>query len=650
MAGVINTITANNATHPLASTAFATCRTAANVVIKDVVSTNSIALVTGLTLPVLFFETNTASNIKLSVNGGNAYSVYRYGTTPPGITQDTSWRPGSLISFTFDGNAWRMNDYTIENTDTLYTAGATNNTNRLFLIGSLSQGENPQTYSNSNIYSQRIERIVNNETVYLDALYSNGKEVINTSDVQSLTNKTYQGYTLRQAASKAIDTSITSGTLSTNVPTSNAVSNFVASQIQDNISVYQNNNNSNNNYRILLSSMATDQDFSSNILYKNSHLFYNPNELTLYINNTDTEQPVNTIFTTLQPGQILLQAGQIDQTAVDPNANFRGSGQYNWNGIDLTANITEQQQGGSTETVSYQTTITADRAQFGGDLSSFGNFTLGNTLSSEEVGIVTIGDIESEDSIKFINNQYEGDIQTDLRGVSMGNDGILSTGDFSYWTGYNPYQIKFNNKNDQVTAENANPYNFPTSSSILSPEGLTVLSAPQGKVRAIKDQSEYYTELTDKDLKFISKTWEQVEILDEEGQPTGETELQETDINEVVVNKQSVDAWNGLLENIGENRYTYFEQNGAGTYTLNFPNFSNYLIIITEQDTNPVDRMYLGVSNNTYGHITSMTGSSTGKISNETYLTPGNQYLNGAFQFRYTGNGNLKITFINIWH
>lgn len=650
MAGVINTITANNATHPLASTAFATCRTAANVVIKDVVSTNSIALVTGLTLPVLFFETNTASNIKLSVNGGNAYSVYRYGTTPPGITQDTSWRPGSLISFTFDGNAWRMNDYTIENTDTLYTAGATNNTNRLFLIGSLSQGENPQTYSNSNIYSQRIERIVNNETVYLDALYSNGKEVINTSDVQSLTNKTYQGYTLRQAASKAIDTSITSGTLSTNVPTSNAVSNFVASQIQDNISVYQNNNNSNNNYRILLSSMATDQDFSSNVLYKNSHLFYNPNELTLYINNTDTEQPVNTIFTTLQPGQILLQAGQIDQTAVDPNVNFRGSGQYNWNGIDLTANITEQQQGGSTETVSYQTTITADSAQFGGNLSSFGNFTLGNTLFSEEVGIVTIGDIESEDSIKFINNQYEGDIQTDLRGVSMGNDGILSTGDFSYWTGYNPYQIKFNNKNDQVIAENANPYNFPTSSSILNPEGLTVLSAPQGKVRAIKDQSEYYTELTDKDLKFISKTWEQVEILDEEGQPTGETELQETDIDEVVVNKQSVDAWNGLLENIGENRYTYFEQNGAGTYTLNFPNFSSYLIIITEQDTNPVDRMYLGVSNNTYGHITSITGSSTGKISNETYLTPGNQYLNGAFQFRYTGNGNLKITFINIWH
>jgi len=46
-----------------------------------------------------------------------------------------------------------MNDYTIENTDTLYTAGATNNTNKLFLIGALSQGENPQTYSNSNIYS-----------------------------------------------------------------------------------------------------------------------------------------------------------------------------------------------------------------------------------------------------------------------------------------------------------------------------------------------------------------------------------------------------------------------------------------------------------------------------------------------------------------
>lgn len=37
-------------------------------------------------------------------------------------------------------------------TDTLNTAGSTNNNNKLFLIGTTSQGANPQTYSNVNVY------------------------------------------------------------------------------------------------------------------------------------------------------------------------------------------------------------------------------------------------------------------------------------------------------------------------------------------------------------------------------------------------------------------------------------------------------------------------------------------------------------------
>ena len=38
------------------------------------------------------------------------------------------------------------------NTDTKNTAGSTNNTNKLFLVGALSQAANPQTYSNSKVY------------------------------------------------------------------------------------------------------------------------------------------------------------------------------------------------------------------------------------------------------------------------------------------------------------------------------------------------------------------------------------------------------------------------------------------------------------------------------------------------------------------
>ena len=39
------------------------------------------------------------------------------------------------------------------NTDTKNTAGSTNSTSKLFLIGATSQSANPQTYSNSKVYA-----------------------------------------------------------------------------------------------------------------------------------------------------------------------------------------------------------------------------------------------------------------------------------------------------------------------------------------------------------------------------------------------------------------------------------------------------------------------------------------------------------------
>ena len=52
------------------------------------------------------------------------------------------------------------------NTDTKNTAGATNSTSKLFLIGAASQGANPQTYSNSSVYASA------------GRLYSNGRMVL----------------------------------------------------------------------------------------------------------------------------------------------------------------------------------------------------------------------------------------------------------------------------------------------------------------------------------------------------------------------------------------------------------------------------------------------------------------------------------------
>lgn len=73
--------------------------------------------------------------------------------------------------------------------DTKNTAGATNNTTDvLYLIGTPTQSTNPQTYSNGNVF------------IDTDKLYSNNAEVVNVSDSQSLTNKTYEGYTLGSAS------------------------------------------------------------------------------------------------------------------------------------------------------------------------------------------------------------------------------------------------------------------------------------------------------------------------------------------------------------------------------------------------------------------------------------------------------------------
>ena len=67
---------------------------------------------------------------------------------------------------------------TITTTDTKNTAGSTNTIDKLYLIGSKDQGANPQTYSNSTVYTQNGE------------LYSNNNQVANTNNSITLENKT----------------------------------------------------------------------------------------------------------------------------------------------------------------------------------------------------------------------------------------------------------------------------------------------------------------------------------------------------------------------------------------------------------------------------------------------------------------------------
>lgn len=97
-------------TSPVASTLYGICNTAAATAAKIVALPDYDELITGTTVHVKFTNNNTAANPTLEVGSTAAKPIYQYGTTAPGITSATSWAANSVVSFTYDGTAWRMND------------------------------------------------------------------------------------------------------------------------------------------------------------------------------------------------------------------------------------------------------------------------------------------------------------------------------------------------------------------------------------------------------------------------------------------------------------------------------------------------------------------------------------------------------------
>lgn len=219
----VSKITAGGTTGLIGSSLYGTCTTAAATSAKVATLADFDALVTGVTVHIKFTYSNTASNATLKVGSTDAKDLCRYGTTRVGTTEKASWKAGSIVSFTYDGTSWVMNDY-IEDTndDTKNTAGSTDSSSKLFLVGATSQAASPQTYSQDTAY------------VGTDGhLYSDSKQVVNLSGSQALTNKTYNGYSLAGACAKAVDSSISVGSSSTNLPTSAAVVAYVDSQMGD---------------------------------------------------------------------------------------------------------------------------------------------------------------------------------------------------------------------------------------------------------------------------------------------------------------------------------------------------------------------------------------------------------------------------------
>ena len=100
----------NNTDHSIASSLYGTCTDSAGTVGKTVTCADFDTLITGVTIHVKFTYGNTATNPTLNVNGTGSKAIYSNGTTAPGNTKLKSWYDNTVVSFTYDGTAWCMND------------------------------------------------------------------------------------------------------------------------------------------------------------------------------------------------------------------------------------------------------------------------------------------------------------------------------------------------------------------------------------------------------------------------------------------------------------------------------------------------------------------------------------------------------------
>lgn len=96
----------------VASTLYSTCDTAMDVAAKVVQCPEFDRLMTGVTIHIKFTHRNTASNPTLNINGLGAKNIFRISSPITGQDNTKSWHNGSVVSFTYDGNQWIMNDYT----------------------------------------------------------------------------------------------------------------------------------------------------------------------------------------------------------------------------------------------------------------------------------------------------------------------------------------------------------------------------------------------------------------------------------------------------------------------------------------------------------------------------------------------------------
>ena len=113
----VGKVTAGGSTHLVGSTLYGTCSTAASTAAKVVTCANFDKLETGVTVHVKFDNGNTTAAPTLKVGSTTAKSIastkHTYevqGGSTSTVTDTPTWEAGSIVSFTYDGTNWVIND------------------------------------------------------------------------------------------------------------------------------------------------------------------------------------------------------------------------------------------------------------------------------------------------------------------------------------------------------------------------------------------------------------------------------------------------------------------------------------------------------------------------------------------------------------
>ena len=201
---------------------FVTCNSAANAAAK-VASLTNFKLAKGVEIFVNFANTNTAtSSLTLNIESTGDKAIFVNGAAIS-ASQAHLLISGVIWHFVYDGTNWELINLELNKKSlngaiigdsfdaAQKSAASSQSTLKLFLVGATEQNDTLKTtYSNNKAYVGTDNH-----------LYSNGIQVVNLSDAQALTNKTYNGYTLKDAAGKDITDSSSASAIGTgtDVPT-----------------------------------------------------------------------------------------------------------------------------------------------------------------------------------------------------------------------------------------------------------------------------------------------------------------------------------------------------------------------------------------------------------------------------------------------